>query len=410
MISMLLSLSVVSFIIWLYLLLFRGQFWRTDQHLEAEDFTTESKGNPSGSGDRATEAPSVCVVIPARNEVDVLPTTLRSLFNQDYQGPLDVLVVDDHSTDGTAEAAKTTVDALNQGPHFQFYSAQPLPPGWTGKLWALEQGTQQAMGRSPRPEYILLSDADIEHDPQNVSRLVAKAEHQSLDLASVMVRLRCQSLAEQWLIPAFVFFFQKLYPFRWVNCSTRRTAAAAGGCVLLKASALQRIGGIASLRDALIDDCTLAQRVKWGDPPSTPSTTEHPIWLGLSSRTRSLRPYPTLSTIWEMVARTAYTQLNYSPLLLVGTLIGMGVVYLVAPVALFVGLITSNGGLAVIGGLTWGMMAIAYVPIVRFYGCFLGYALALPVIALLYTLMTVDSAVRHWRGQGGAWKGRTYSS
>lgn len=400
-----LSVSIVSAIIWVYLLLFRGQFWRTDQHLEADDTDISNHSNA-----QLNSAPSVCVVIPARNEADVLPTTLRSLFAQDYDGQLDVLVVDDHSTDGTGDIATQTVQELGQLEHFQLYSAEPLPPGWTGKLWALEQGTQQVMRRSPVPTYIFLSDADIEHDRQNVTRLVTKSQVQALDLASVMVRLRCESLAEQWLIPAFVFFFQKLYPFRWVNRPNRKTAAAAGGCVLIRTSALQRIGGIASIRDALIDDCTLAQHVKHGDVKPGRITTGHPIWLGLSSKTRSLRPYPTLKTIWDMVARTAYTQLNYSPLLLVGTLIGMSIVYLVGPLSLLWGLSHGELIIATVGALTWTLMAIAYYPMVTFYQCSPLYCLMLPVIAFLYTLMTLDSAIRHWRGQGGAWKGRTYST
>ncbi|MEB3210120.1 MAG: glycosyltransferase [Leptolyngbyaceae bacterium] len=402
-----LGVSIVSLVIWVYLLLFRGQFWRTDQHLEALDAEGNDALNPQETPE--CSAPPVCVVIPARNEADVLPITLRSLFTQDYDGALDVLVVDDHSTDGTATVAQQTVQDLGKADHFQLYSAQPLPPGWTGKLWALDQGTQQVMGRSPAPTYILLSDADIQHDSHNLRRLVTKAEAQSLDLASVMVRLRCESLAEHWLIPAFVFFFQKLYPFRWVNQPERKTAAAAGGCVLLRTSALQRIGGIASIREALIDDCTLAQHVKHGDPTANSALESHPIWLGLSSKTYSLRPYPNLKTIWDMVARTAYTQLNYSPLLLLGTLLGMVLVYLVAPIALIGGLLSHSPLIALIGAATWGLMAIAYSPMVRFYQCSPLYAVALPVIALLYTLMTLDSALRHWQGRGGSWKGRTYS-
>ncbi|MEM9451321.1 MAG: glycosyltransferase [Cyanobacteria bacterium P01_E01_bin.6] len=402
-----LSLSILSLVIWLYLLLFRGQFWRTDQHLEAE-----SDSIASSKKSALVTHPSVCVVIPARNEADVLPKTLRSLLTQNYTGHVSVIVVDDHSTDGTADIAHKTVQSLGKAYQLQVYPAEPLPSGWTGKLWALEQGTQQVMGRSPAPDYILLSDADIEHDSQNLSRLVTKAETQSLDLASVMVRLRCESLPEQWLIPAFVFFFQKLYPFRWVNQPSRKTAAAAGGCVLIRTLALQRIGGISSIRDALIDDCTLAQRVKQADSTTTsPSKGNyHPIWLGLSSRTVSLRPYPTLKTIWDMVARTAYTQLNYSPLLLIGTLLGMILVYWVAPLAFLGGLVTGTPLVAMTGGITWGLMAIAYFPMVRFYQCSPLYALALPAIAFLYTLMTLDSALRHWQGKGGSWKGRTYSS
>ncbi|MGB3492426.1 MAG: glycosyltransferase [Elainellaceae cyanobacterium] len=397
--------SALSCLIWVYLLLFRGQFWRTDQHLEA--MAEPSQIEPESG----QEYPAIHVVIPARDEADSIATTVRSLLNQDYPGSLSILLVDDHSTDGTRDVAAGAAQGLMSSERatrsFEVLQAQPLPPGWTGKLWALDQGTRAVLGRSPQPQFILLSDADIAHDPQNLSRLVAKAQQDSLDLASIMVKLRCESVWEQMLIPAFVFFFEKLYPFRWVNNPSRATAAAAGGCILIRSTALQRIGGIATLRDALIDDCTLAHQVKHS---GFDKTQFRPIWLGLSSRTSSLRPYPDLKTVWDMVARTAYTQLNYSPLLLVGTLLGMALVYLVAPVGLIGGLIVGQPAIAILSLATWLMMAIAYWPILRFYRCSPLWAAGLPAIASLYTLMTLDSALRHWQGRGGQWKGRTYAA
>ncbi|MEB3356101.1 MAG: glycosyltransferase [Synechococcales bacterium] len=408
-------LPVLSALIWVYLLGFRGQFWRATPHLEAAAVPVPSPTR------------SVCVVIPARNEADVLPMTVRSLLTQEYAGAIAIILVDDHSTDGTATVAQETAQAVNaqrsEPRSLEVLMAQPLPAGWTGKLWALEQGTQRALGRSPRPDYLLLSDADIAHDAHNLARLVAKADADQLHLASIMVRLRTDSFWEKLLIPAFVFFFQKLYPFRWVNDPQNPTAGAAGGCLLLRPDALERIGGIATIRHALIDDCALAQAIKHSPstknppptipsphPPTHPTTPppHHPIHLSLSSQTHSLRPYPDLKTIWDMVARTAYTQLGYSPLLLLGTILAMTLVYLVPPVGAIAGLLLGSKTMAIAGGLGWLLMTVAYLPIVRFYQCSPLFAVGLPAIALLYTLMTVDSAMRHWQGRGGAWKGRTY--
>lgn len=399
------GLSVLSFLIWVYLLTFRGQFWRTDQHLEAIMEHSDLQS------DSTLDCPPVSVVIPARNEAESIAITVRSLLQQDYPGAVSVLLVDDHSSDGTShvanEAAQDLMSSDVDNRSFESLQALPLPAGWTGKLWALEQGTRAVLERSPQPEFVLLSDADIIHDPQNLSRLVSKSRQDQLDLASVMVRLRCESVWEQMLIPAFIFFFEKLYPFRWVNDPHRPTAAAAGGCILIRSTALQRIGGFSPLRDALIDDCTLAHKVKHS---GTEETGFRSIWLGLSSRTSSLRPYPDLKTVWDMVARTAYTQLNYSLLLLIGTLLSMALVYLVAPVGLLGGLIAGQLAIAIPCFATWLMMAIAYLPILRFYSCSPLWVVALPAIASLYTLMTLDSALRHWQGRGGAWKGRTYAT
>ena len=389
-----LGLTVVSLVIWIGLLCFRGQFWQADQQLETPEGTRLKD-------ESEVLLPAICAVIPARNEAELLPVTLRSLLTQDYPG-FTVILVDDHSTDDTTQVAQATAQALGKLQQLQVISAKPLPSGWTGKLWAMEQGIQTAQTFSP--DYILLTDADIEHDPANLCRLAAKAQAEDLDLASVMVRLRCESFWEKLLIPAFVFFFQKLYPFRWVNEPTNTTAAAAGGCILIRRAALDRIGKMQAVRQALIDDCALAQVVK----SSSPHSSKSKIWLGLSDLTRSLRPYTSLKTIWDMVARTAFTQLNYSPLLLVGTLVGMTLIYMVPPVAAVLGIVVGNWAIATIGLIGWLLMTLAYLPTIRFYNCSFWFAFCLPAIAFLYTLMTLDSALRHWQGRGGAWKGRVY--
>lgn len=401
-----LLLTVLSLITWIILLCFRGQFWQADQKLEASTTALEI-------------LPSVCAIIPARNEAELLPITLRSLFLQDYSGTLSIILVDDHSTDDTSIVAQKVAEDSPKSRQFNVISAQSLPPGWTGKLWAIEQGIRHAQTLTPQPDYFLLTDADIEHDGTTLRQLVAKAQRESLDLVSLMVLLRCQSFWEKILIPAFVFFFQKLYPFRWVNNPNNSTAAAAGGCILIHREALNRIGGIQSVRQALIDDCALAYAVKSSNTDkgilsrltsSIVPEKKGRIWLGLSSSTRSLRPYPTLSSIWEMVARTAFTQLNYSPLLLLGTLLGMTIIYIIPTISVILGLLTENWLTTIAGLITWILMAIAYYPTLRLYKGSPLLAFGLPAIAFLYTLMTLDSALRHWRGQGGAWKGRVYSA
>ncbi len=391
-----LGLTGIALAIWVGLLCFRGQFWRADQYLDAQVHALEVW-------------PSVCAVIPARNEAELLPVTLRSLLIQDYPS-ITIILVDDHSTDGTASVAQSVAAVLDKSSQLHVLSAEPLPPGWTGKLWAMEQGIRQAQTLTPPPDYFLLTDADIEHDKTNLRQLVAKAKQENLDLVSLMVLLRCESFWEQFLIPAFVFFFQKLYPFRWVNNPNNSTAAAAGGCILIAREALTEIGGIRAVRQALIDDCALAEAVKRRVAcNSTQPDAKGRIWLGLSSLTRSLRPYPSLSTIWEMVARTAFTQLNYSPWMLLGTLVGMTLIYVVSPVGAIFGAVTGNWPMAIAGLSGWLLMAYAYLPTLRLYRRSPLLAFCLPAIALLYTLMTLDSALRHWRGQGGAWKGRVYS-
>ena len=385
MITIVLTLTFISLITWLFLLLFWGKFWRVNHQLGTHKSVIEKP------------LPTVCVIVPARNEADVIPISLRSLLLQDYTGNFTIFLVDDQSSDGTANFAQGVAYAVDKTEKLQIVSSASLPTGWTGKLWAMAQGVEKASELIP--DYFLLTDADIQHDLSNLRRLVAKAESQNLDLVSIMVRLRCQSFWEKLLIPAFVFFFQKLYPFSWVNNPKKTTAAAAGGCILIHPEALNRIGGLQIIRQALIDDCSLAKAVK---------SNHGKIWLGLSTSTISLRPYDSLKTIWDMVARSAYTQLNYSPVLLVGSLSGMTLVYLLPPIGIILGVLLGNWQITLVSFTAYLLMTFAYLPIIRFYKCSPIFAFSLPIIAFLYTLMTVDSALRHWQGRGGEWKGRVY--
>ena len=385
MITIVLTLTFISLITWLFLLLFWGKFWRVNHQLETNKSVIEKP------------LPTVCVIVPARNEADVIPISLRSLLLQDYTGNFTIFLVDDQSSDGTANFAQGVAYAVDKTEKLQIVSGTSLPTGWTGKLWAMAQGIEKASELTP--DYFLLTDADIQHDISNLRRLIAKAESQNLDLVSIMVRLRCQSFWEQLLIPAFVFFFQKLYPFSWVNNPKKTTAAAAGGCILIHTEALNRIGGLQIIRQALIDDCSLAKAVK---------SNHGKIWLGLSTSTISLRPYNSLKTIWDMVARSAYTQLNYSPVLLMGSLLGMTLVYLLPSIGIILGVLLGNWQITLVSFTAYLLMTFAYLPIIRFYKCSPIFAFSLPIIAFLYTLMTVDSALRHWQGRGGEWKGRVY--
>ena len=378
-------ISAISLTIWLFLLLFWGNFWRSDRRIET-------------NSEVIANYPTVCAIVPARDEDEVISTSLTSLLNQDYSGKFSIVLVDDNSSDRTTEIARYTAKRLNKSQQLKVISGKPLAVGWKGKLWAMEQGIAEARVLTT-PDYFLLTDADIKHPSNNIRRLVAKAQTQKLDLVSLMVLLRCQNFWEKLLIPAFVFFFQKLYPFAWVNSSNKSLAAAAGGCILISNQALTEIGGIATIKDALIDDCSLAQAVK---------SQGKNIWLGLSETTTSLRGYDRLSVIWDTIARTAYTQLNYSPLLLFGTVISMAIVYLVTPICLIIGIFSGNWLLVSISIVTWLLMTRAYLPTIKLYKLSIIWAFCLPAIALLYTLMTIDSAIKYYRGQGGAWKGRTY--
>ena len=362
-------LSGIALAAWLYLVFGNGGYWRMNQHLPA-------RREPA-------RWPSVVAVVPARNEAAILPDTLPTLLRQDYPGDFQVVLVDDASTDGTGDVAKQLGDlrvVIGNGP----------PPGWTGKVAAMARGVDAAGA----PDFLLFTDADIAHPPDSVRSLVASAGDR--DLVSLMARLRTETFAERAIVPAFVYFFAQLYPFARVN-RPGRTAAAAGGCVLLRRSALDAAGGLAEIRTALIDDVALARLVK----------RRGSIWLGLSTSVRSLRSYPRLADLWDMVARSAYTQLRYSPLLLVGTVVGLLVLYAVPPVLGIVGLVAGQWLTAVSGLVAWLLMAGSYVPMLLRYGQSPLWAPFLPAVALVYAGMTVDSALRHRRGRGGAWKGRT---
>ncbi len=373
--------AALALAIWCYLVFARGGFWLCSEH---------SAGDPAS----LQSWPAVTVVIPARNEADGIALTVTSLLQQHYAGRLSIILVDDDSNDSTAavarQAAASTGDEASR--RLRIIDGETLPSGWTGKLWAVKQGVAAAQAAPETSDYLLLSDADIAYEPDVVARLVARAETNKLVLTSLMVRLRCESLAERCLIPAFIFFFQMLYPFPWVNKPSSKTAAAAGGCMLVRSDALKAAGGIDAIRNALIDDCSLAKLLK----------ARGPIWLGLTGRVHSTRPYPYFGDIRRMVSRSAYAQLRYSPLLLAGTTLGMALTYLAPPLlALF-----ATGTARWLGLLAWGLMAVAFLPTLRLYGRSALWGLALPAIALCYMLFTIDSALQFARGQGGLWKGR----
>ena len=379
-------ISGTSLLAWVWMVVARGQFWRTDHRL------------PPGRTDspQTSHWPAVEVVIPARDEADVLPFTLPRLLSQDYPGPFHITLVDDRSEDGTAQVARKAASDMGAEERLTVITAEPLPTGWAGKVWALHQGI--AASRREASEYILLADADIAHTPDSLRALVFRAVRHQLDLVSVMSRLRVETTWDRLLIPAFVFFFAKLYPFRWVSDPRKSTAAAAGGCVLLRRDALERAGGLEPIAGELIDDCALARRIK-----------------RYGGEAGGMRRYRTLAPIWNMVARTAFCQLRFSSILLIGTVYGMLALYLVplmgalgGLVALTVSMEGMSIGLAATGIAAWTLMAASYLPMLRWHNTSPMFAPLLPLTALLYTLMTVDSAVRWWRGKGGSWKGRTY--
>ncbi len=380
----LMFLTAISLVSLLGLCFFRGGFWRADQKLPQIP-------------EACDHWPAVTAVIPARDEAATIQPAVASLLRQNYPGPFNIIVVDDGSVDGTGRLARKAA-AEPKGVTLTVIEGQSLPRGWTGKLWALEQGLRQGAELWPGTDYWLLTDADIEHDRAVLKRLVAKAESGKLDLVSLMVRLYCGSFWERLLVPAFVFFFQKLYPFPLVNHPERREAAAAGGCMLVRRTALEQVGGVASIRHELIDDCALAARIR----------RRGRVWLGLASRTRSLRAYRGLSGIWTMVARTAFTQLNYSTGLLAATVLSMSVIYCVPALAMAYGIMFGELSLALLGGMAWCLMTAMYWPTLRLYGLPIWRGFLLPVAAFLFALMTVDSALSHWKGKGGRWKGRSY--
>jgi hopene-associated glycosyltransferase HpnB len=381
-----------SLMIWLFLLLFWGNFWWTNRQINSPQNSIEFY-------------PHVSIIIPARNESETLPVSLPSVLNQDYPGQWSVILIDDNSSDCTTQVAQNIAKKNDQINRIKIVQGKKLPSNWKGKLWAIKQGINLAQQQTIIPDYFLLTDADIKHAPSNLSQLVSKAEQENLALVSLMVFLRCENFWEKLLIPAFVFFFQKLYPFPWVNDVSKPIAAAAGGCILIRRQALEDIGGIEAISQALIDDCSLAQAVKF----NCENKQNNNIWLGLTKTTFSVRAYDNLKTIWAMISRTAFTQLNYSVLLLVGTVIGMSIIYLAPPVYLVIGLVNNDWLIAGMGTITWLLMIVAYLPTIKFYKLSFLWAISLPAIAILYTLMTVDSALKYWQGKGGAWKGRTYN-
>jgi hopene-associated glycosyltransferase HpnB len=369
-----LFLAVLSFSAWIYLIAFHGRFWLSKPELAA--------GSPSG-------AARVVAIVPARDEAAFIARSVGSLLAQDYPGELSIVLVDDNSSDGTAAIAAS----LAVAPRLDIVPGQPLPPGWTGKLWAIQQALARPAARTA--DYLLLTDADIEHAPGHLSSLVARAESAHLDLVSEMVRLHCQTMPERSLIPAFVFFFQMLYPFAWANDPHRRLAAAAGGAMLVTRAVMDRTDGVSRIRGELIDDCALARTVK-----SSGGRT----WLGHSSQAWSLRVYRRWSEIWDMIARTAYTQLRSSPLLLLGCLAGLGLLY-AAPPLLTLG---ARGFARLLGSLAWAAMILAFQPTLRRYRRLPFWGIALPLIALFYLGATLASALRHYFGHGGGWKNRVY--
>jgi cellulose synthase/poly-beta-1,6-N-acetylglucosamine synthase-like glycosyltransferase len=425
-----LSIGILSLAIWLYLVFARGNFWSLREFDDdAAQHTTPNKW------------PSVVAIVPARNEAETIGQTLAALLQQDYPGKLSVIVVDDHSEDATSPIARRTAQEKNAGSRVEIHPASTLPAGWTGKLWALHEAvTRAATGAAKRalpdelregtasvypeerravpedstkpralapegrvlsgalvdetlPAFYWFTDADIVHAPDTLRRLISRAEQNKLDLTSLMVLLQAKTLPERALIPAFLFFFLKLYPPRWTADANASTAGAAGGCILLRRESLERLGGLPTIRNEVIDDCALARAVK---------RSGGKIWMGLTRASVSLRAYRTFSEIRDMIARTAFTQLRYSALLLSGTLAGMFFTYL-APVAL---LFMHDPVPRVLGLATWLLMSASFLPTVRFYRVSLLWAPLLPLTALFYSYATWISAARYWLGRGGEWKGR----
>lgn len=362
-------LAALALLAWLWLMVAHGRFWQA---------------GPVLAPSRPTASPPVAVVVPARDEAAMVGRSVGSLRTQDYAGPLSVVLVDDGSGDGTGAIVRALGDVT-------VLDGAARPSGWAGKLWAVAQGV--AATDAP---WLLFTDADIEHDPRHLASLLAHAERHGLDMVSEMVALNCASLAERTLVPAFVYLFQLLYPFAWVNDARRRTAAAAGGTVLIRRAALEGIGGIAAIRGALIDDVALAAAVK---------RSGGRIWLGHSALARSIRPYPDFADIWRMIARSAYVQLRCSPLLLAATTLGLALVFLVPPMAAIAGTPPARA----LGLLAWALMAASLLPTLRRFRRSPLWAPLLPAIAAFYMAATIGSAIDHHRGRGVVWKRRAYT-
>ncbi len=371
------TIGAVAVAAWVYLLVGRGWFWREADRGEYQPRRADRMAGPK-----------IVAVMPARNEAATIGRAVRSLLEQDYDGDVHIMVVDDQSDDGTAEAARA---AAQGNPHLEVMKGKPLPAGWAGKVWAMQQGIEAA--RASNPAFILLTDADVVHAPDNLAKLVEIAIAGGYDLTSFMVRLHCESTAERLLIPVFVFFFFLLYPPRWVADPRKQAAGAAGGCMLVRPEALKRARGMASIRGEVIDDCALARMIK---------NMGGRAWLGLNTETVSVRAYGSFGEIGRMISRTAFNQLQHSALMLAGAMAAMLIAF-VAPLAL----LFSGGALpAGLGAVSWALMTLAYAPMVRFYGIHLWWAATLPAAACFYMGAALWSAVKFWTGRGGEWKGR----
>jgi hopene-associated glycosyltransferase HpnB len=393
-------LGIIALAIWLHLFFGRGWFWRVGK-LNADRAT----------GETLSKWPSVVAVVPARNEAETIERVVSSLTRQDYAGEFSIVIVDDHSEDATASIARQVADENGAPGRVKVVSASALPDGWTGKLWALNEGVSSggvtdsgvdsagvssvgpAAGYTDGPIYYWFTDADVSHAPDTLQRLLVRAEQEKLDLASLMVLLQAKTLPERALIPAFLYFFLMLYPPGWIADEELGTAGAAGGCILLKREALARIGGLAAIRGEVIDDCALAKAVKGSGGK---------VWMGLTRKSESLRTYGTFGEIRDLIARTAFTQLRYSAPILVGTLAGMFLTYVAPLVLLFVHDSTAR----TLGVVAWLLMTLSFLPTVRFYRLSTVWAALLPLTAMFYTYATWISAVRYWMGKGGLWKGR----
>jgi hopene-associated glycosyltransferase HpnB len=381
--SWMLVTAAVALAAWVWLWLARGFYWRTDVRLSAEPTLSARAPAPEPTW------PTVAIVVPARDEAEMLPLTMPTLVAQDYPGPVRVILCDDGSTDGTGDLMSA------RWPDLTVIRPEPLPDGWAGKLWALRSGIAAAGD----VDYLLLTDADIAHGPGSLTAMVSVAEARGYALVSQMAKLRVRTGWERLVVPAFVYFFALLFPFRWSNAPGARTAAAAGGCSLVRRSALEKAGGVDAIRHAIIDDVALARAIK---------THGGTTFLGLADDVDSVRPYPRLGMLWRMVSRSAYAQLKHSIVLLIGSVLGLALIFWVPPLATIGGAIAGDPWVTALGAAAWLLLAALYVPMLRYYRLSPLLALALPVTTTLYLGMTVDSAIQHYRGSGGAWKGRTY--
>ena len=374
-------LALISVAIWFTLIFFRGHFWRTNQKLW-------------NTGATLSKPPEIVIIIPARNEERTIGQSILSLLEQDYKGIMSIIVVNDNSNDNTAEVVASVSHGYSS---IHLINGSKTPNDWTGKLWSMAQGVKFARKNFCHADYYLFSDADILHHPENLTRITAKALTENLALVSLMVKLRCNSLCERLLMPAFIFFFQKLYPFSLVNDPKKINAAAAGGCMLVNCEELEKSGGLTKIKTAIIDDCELAALLK----------QTNRIWIGLTQSTQSLRKYQFFSDVSGMVSRTAFVQLKYSGLNLFFTLIGMLIIYIIPVVSILFGIVTKDLILLALGLIGWVTMFFAYIPTLTFYKRPIWEASLLPISALLYSGMTIISAWRYTFGRAPRWKGRS---